>query len=124
MEPQDIFGQGSRYLAHLEFSFNGTPQKALLFLFPMALTPLTFLNSFPSYPTFSPTSQEENSENGLKGAFIQSARPLARLGFGRANIFLGVFFLLFPTASTPFTSSNSFLSYSTFRWLSQWIMTG
>ena len=45
--------------------------------------------------------------------FSQSARPLARLGFGGVSVFLEAFFFLFPMTPTPFTSSNSFPRYST-----------
>ena len=111
MASQSTFSQSARPLARLEFGFNGTPQNALFFLSSVALTPTTFLNSFPSYPTLYSASQEENPENFLECAFIHGARPLARLGFGGASIFLGEFSLPFPTVPTPFTSSNSLPSY-------------
>ena len=50
--PLSDFIQSARPLARLGSAFNGTPQKAVFLLFPMELTPSTFLNSFPSYPTF------------------------------------------------------------------------
>ncbi len=109
-----MFGQVSRPLARLGFSFNGAPHKALFFLFSVALTPSTFLNLFMSYSVLYPASQDENLENRPEGAFIQSARPLARLGLGGVNVFPKVFSLLFPTVPTPFTFSNSFPSYPTF----------
>ena len=45
--------------------------------------------------------------------FSQSARPLARLEFSGASIFLEALFFLFPMTPTPFTSSDSFPRYST-----------
>ena len=51
--------------------------------------------------------------------FSQSARPVTRLGFGGVIIFREEVFFLFPTTPTPFTSSDSSLSYSTRRSASQ-----
>ena len=47
------------------------------------------------------------------GDFGQGARPLARFRFSGASVFLEAFFLLSPTTLIPFTSSDSFPSYST-----------
>ena len=63
--PYRSFIQGARPLARLGFGFIGTPQKALLLLFSVAFTPSTFLNSFPSYSSLRPASQEENPKKLL-----------------------------------------------------------
>ena len=96
MDVQGTFSQGARPLARLKFGFSGTPQRALLFLSVAAFTTSTFLNSLSSYPTFKSATQKENSENCYEGTFIQSAQPLARLGFDGASVFLEAFSLLFP----------------------------
>ncbi len=116
MAVQDTFSQSARPLPRLELGLIGTPRKALPFLFAVAFTSSTFLISFPSYSTLRPAPQVENPKNCYKGTFFQSARPLARVGFGGANLFLEVFFLLFPSVSTSFAYSNSFPNYSTSYW--------
>ncbi len=63
--PYISFIQGARQLARLGFVFIGTPHKALLLLSSVAFTPSTFLNSFPSYSSLRPASQEENPKKLL-----------------------------------------------------------
>ncbi len=120
MAAQKTFSQSARPPARLGFGFDLVPQKALFFLSSVALTPSTFLDSFPSYSTLYPLFLR----NRPGGTFIQSARPLARLRFGGVSIFLGALSLLFPLKPTPSTSFNSFPSYSTFRSPPQRIITG
>ena len=106
----DIFSQGARPLTRVGPEFTGTPRKVLIILFSRVPTPFTSFNSFASYSTLYPTSRVENTKKRPDDTFIGSARPLARIGFGGADVVLGAFPLLFPTLSTLFTSFNSFPS--------------
>ncbi len=61
----------------------------------------------------APLEMDQTLDFSPSRDFDQSARPLARLGLGGASVFLGAFYLLFPTTPTPSTSFNSFRSYPT-----------